>query len=184
AGDLVNDQGAILVGNDLTIAANAAGARNNSLTNISGLIQAGRDVAITTANLTNKRLSLPTWSDVVVSADEIAKFILNPETWGKPLGHIFVNADTNMPFNLYPGEDPAGIEWMAQLYGVITFADGTSYRTQSLQSYDENTPWKWGDSLHSNSEMMNWLRAHYPTDADGNIILTPDLQSKAVIIVN
>ncbi|KAB2721479.1 hypothetical protein F9L02_23245, partial [Brucella intermedia] len=184
AGDLVNDQGAILVGNDLTIAANAAGARNNSLTNISGLIQAGRDVSITTANLTNKRLGLPTWSDVVVSADELAKFILNPETWGKPFGHIFGNAETNMPFNLYPGEDPVGYEVMQLLYGVITFADGTSYRTRSLESYDENTPWKWGDSLHSNSEMMNWLRAHYPTDADGNIILTPDLQSKAVIIVN
>lgn len=183
-GNILNDQGAILVEQDLTIAANASGGRNQSITNISGLIKAGRDATITTANLTNKRSSVPTWSDVVISNDEIAKFVLNPETWGKPLGHIFVNSNTNAPLNLYPGEDYAGLEWMAQLYGVITFADGTSYRTNSLQSYDENTPWKWGDSLDSVAEMRSWLRKHYPTDADGNIILTPDLQSKSVIIVN
>nr|WP_266019353.1 hemagglutinin repeat-containing protein [Brucella intermedia] len=184
AGDLLNDQGAILVGQDLTIAANAAGARNNSITNVSGLIKAERDATITTAKLTNRRSAAPTWSDVVVSNDEIVKFMLNPATWGKPLGHIFVNSNTNAPLNLYPGEDYAGLEWMAQLYGVITFADGTSYRTQSLQSYEENTPWKWGKSLDSVSEMQNWLRKRYPTYANGNIILTPDLQSKSVIVVN
>ncbi|WP_374883597.1 hemagglutinin repeat-containing protein, partial [Brucella rhizosphaerae] len=184
AGDLLNDQGAILVGNDLTIAANANGERNQSITNVSGLIKAGRDADITTANLTNKRSTVPTWSTVVVSNDAIAKFELNPETWGKPLGHIFVNSNTNAPLNLYPGEDYAELAWMAQLYGVITFADGTSYRTRSLQSYEENTPWKWGDSLSSVQAMRNWLLSRYPGDGKGNILLTPDLQSKSVIIVN
>lgn len=184
AGDLLNDQGAILVGNDLTIAANANGERNQSITNVSGLIKAGRDADIATANLTNKRSTVPTWSTVVVSNDAIAKFELNPETWGKPLGHIFVNSNTNAPLNLYPGEDYAELAWMAQLYGVITFADGTSYRTRSLQSYEENTPWKWGDSLSSVQAMRNWLLSRYPGDGKGNILLTPDLQSKSVIIVN
>ncbi|QWK81321.1 hemagglutinin repeat-containing protein [Ochrobactrum sp. BTU1] len=184
AGDLLNDQGAILVGQDLIIAANSSGGRNQSITNISGLIKAERDATITTANLTNKRSTVPTWSTVVVSNDAIAKFELNPETWGKPLGHIFVNPATNAPLNLYPGEDYAELAWMAHLYGVITFADGTSYRTRSLQSYEENTPWIWGDSLHSVGEMRSWLLSHYMGDGQGNILLTPDLQSKSVIIVN
>ncbi|MFK4823108.1 hemagglutinin repeat-containing protein, partial [Ochrobactrum quorumnocens] len=184
AGDLLNDQGAILVGQDLIIAANSSGGRNQSITNVSGLIKAERDATITTANLTNKRSTVPTWSTVVVSNDAIAKFELNPETWGKPLGHIFANSATNAPLNLYPGEDYAELAWMAQLYGVITFADGTSYRTQSLQSYDENTPWNWGKSLDSVAEMRSWLLSRYPGDGKGNILLTPDLQSKSVIIVN
>ncbi|ASV87933.1 filamentous hemagglutinin family N-terminal domain protein (plasmid) [Ochrobactrum quorumnocens] len=184
AGDLLNDQGAILVGQDLIIAANSSGGRNQSITNVSGLIKAERDATITTANLTNKRSSVPTWSTVVVSNDAIAKFELNPETWGKPLGHIFANSATNAPLNLYPGEDYAELAWMAQLYGVITFSDGTSYRTQSLQSYDENTPWNWGKSLDSVAEMRSWLLSRYPGDGKGNILLTPDLQSKSVIIVN
>lgn len=82
--------------------------------------------------------------------------MLNPATWGKPLGHIFVNSDTNAPLNLYPGEDYAGLEWMSQLYGVITFADGTSYRTRSLASYEENVPWNWGDSLHGVEAMKRF----------------------------
>lgn len=185
AGDLLNDQGAILVGNDLTIAANAAGGRNNSITNVSGLIKAGRDATITTANLTNRRISTPTWSTVVVANDAISKFELNPATWGKPLGALFNDPRTSLPLDMY-GDVPrasAG-EWMSQLYGVITFADGTSYRTRSLASYEENVPWNWGDSLHGVEAMKRFLKEHYPTDADGNIILTPDLQSKAVIIVN
>lgn len=184
AGDLLNDQGAILVGKDLTIAANDNRDRNRSVTNVSGLIKAENDISIITANLTNKRLSVPTWSDVVISQDEITKFILNPETWGKPLGHIFVDPETNAPINLYPGEDYAGLEWLEQLYGVVKFADGTSYRTRSLQAYEENSPWIWGDSLHGDLAMQAWLRSRYPTDAVGNIVLTPDLQSKSVIIVN
>jgi filamentous hemagglutinin len=184
AGDLVNDQGAIITGRDLTIAADASGGRNQSITNTSGLIKAGRDATITTANLVNERASAPTWSDVVVSDNETTKFELNPETWGKPLGHLFIRPDSYVPFNLYPGEDPAGIEWMAELYGVITFADGTSYRTRSLAAYEENTPWKWGSNRDGVGSMSDFLRDHYPTDANGNIILTPDLQPKAILIVN
>jgi len=83
AGDLVNDQGAILVGNDLTIAADASGNRNASVTNISGFIQAGRDVAITTANLTNRRRYVPTWSDAMTTRPGITRAIMTalPPCW-------------------------------------------------------------------------------------------------------
>ncbi|KAB2715662.1 hypothetical protein, partial [Brucella intermedia] len=161
-------------------------ARNNSLTNISGLIQAGRDVSITTANLTNKRLGLPTWSDVVVSADELAKFILNPETWGKPFGALFVDPDTSLPLDAY-GDDverATTAEWMSQLYGILILADGSSYRTRSFVYNDDNTPWDYAGNHDSVASMLAALRKFYPTDADGNIILTPDLQSKLILIVN
>ncbi|OJY04697.1 MAG: hypothetical protein BGP07_12995, partial [Rhizobiales bacterium 63-22] len=185
AGDLVNDQGAVLVGNDLTIAADAAGGRNRSVTNVSGLIRAGRDAVITTANLTNKRISTPTWSTYIISNDEIVKFELNPETWGKPLGQLFNNPQADGPINLYPGEELARTsEWQDKLYGVVTFDDGTSYHTRGYAPYDSNIPWKWGDNLHDVGEMKSFLRKHYPTDADGNIILSPDLQPKAFIVIN
>jgi len=186
AGDLLNDQGAILVGQDLTIAANADGARNSSITNVSGLIKAERDATITTANLTNRRSSVPTWSDVVVSNDEIVKFILNPETWGKPLGALFVDPKTGLPLDAY-GEDverATTAEWMSQLYGVITLADGTSYRTRPFVYSDDNTPWDYVGNYKSVEAMLAALGKYYPTDADGNIILTPDLQSKMILIVN
>ena len=186
AGDLLNDQGAILIGNDLTIAADANGGRNASLTNVSGLIQAGRDASIITANLTNKRLSIPTWSDVVVSADDIIKFILNPDTWGEPLGALFVDPATGLLLDAY-GDDverATTAEWMSQLFGIITLADGTSYRTRAFIYGDDNTPWDYIGNYHSAASMLAALKSFYPTDADGNIILTPDLISKMILIVN
>ena len=186
AGDLLNDQGAILIGKDLAIAADASGNRNASLTNISGLIQAGRDASIITANLTNKRLSTPTWSDVVVSADETVSFVINPDTWGKPLGALFVDPATGLPLDAY-GEDVERAttgEWMSQLYGIITLADGTSYRTRPFIYGDDNTPWDYIGNYHSAASMLAALQKFYPTDADGNIILTPDLQSRMILIVN
>ena len=70
AGTLTNNQGAILAGNDLTIAGSALAQRNQATTNISGLIQAGGDISILTSNLTNRTTATPSVNrNVLISSD-------------------------------------------------------------------------------------------------------------------
>lgn len=184
AGDLLNDQGAILVGNDLAIAANAQGGRNRSITNVSSLIKAERDASIITANLTNKRLFMPGWSDSIVSNDQTYKFDLNPETWGKPLGALYWNTGVGPSLGVYEGNPrPDANEWAYKLYGVVTLADGTSYRTRSLGD-DGAKPWFFEADWSRVRSMVGRLNTLYGEYArDGKIVLTPELQNKFVIFV-
>ena len=127
AGDIVNDQGAILVGNDLTIAADASGNRNASLTNISGLIQAGRDASITTANLTNKRLSTPTITTYSVSEGDSVAFLV-PKLFEKAKQDGFLAV-----FDGYAGYIEGAYVVAKGLRddakGYLTLADGTTYHS-------------------------------------------------------
>ena len=182
AGDLVNDQGAILAGHNMTIAGDANGARNRSLTNISGLIQADNDVSILTSNLTNKRLTTPTIERIQVTNDEITKFTLNPETWGKPIAQLFDARDKSVRFDFYPDEErQTGDKWFAMLYGVTTLGDGTSYRTRGITAPDWNMPWIRRGALDSEAEMAAWLKQTQPLNADGSPLLDPSLPVKSLL---
>lgn len=176
AGDLLNDQGAILVGNDLTIAANANGGRNNSITNISGLIKAGRDAAITTANLTNKRLYVPGFTTVKLDPTTLATFILNPEVADQPFMHLYQGANDDKPSDyLFP--DLPRQQWedyQDRLWSQATLADGTSYRA-----------WTWVSSQGPTSSegIRDWIANRVPRDADGNVLLDPNNPSKYFVVV-
>ncbi|MGU3400492.1 hemagglutinin repeat-containing protein [Brucellaceae bacterium D45D] len=176
AGDLLNDQGAILVANDLTIAANANGRRNNSITNISGLIKAGRDAAITTANLTNKRLYVPGFTTVKLDPMTLATFILNPEVADQPFMHLYQGANDDKPSDyLFP--DLPRQQWedyQDRLWSQATLADGTSYRA-----------WTWVSSQGPTSSegIRDWIANRVPRDADGNVLLDPNNPSKYFVVV-
>ncbi len=184
AGNLLNDQGAIMAGHDLAIAAGATGAKSQSVTNISGLIRAENDVSIVTESLTNRRLTTPTWENVLVSDGDIIKFQINPEAAGKPVAQLFQVVDDKPWLKFYPDLPKLGYEWASQLYGVITLADGSSYRTRGITAPDGNMPWNWGDSLHSDAEMIDWLSKRTPKNPDGTPFLDPVNPTKAVILHN
>lgn len=172
AGDLLNDQGAILVGNDLTIAANAVGGRNNSITNVSGLIQAGRDAVITTANLTNRRISTPTWSTYDVSSGVISGFELNPYVRDKPFAYLETQ-DQNA-YQLYPGVNPPlWSEYEPLLWSQAVLGDGSSYRAWTWTS--ENGPTEVGP-------IYRWILNKVPKGPDGKPIIDPDNPSKHFIV--
>lgn len=73
-GVLANDQGAIVAGRDLTIAGSASGARNAAVINSSGLISAGRNMSIVTANLRNERTVAPTYTTQVSSNALVSEY--------------------------------------------------------------------------------------------------------------
>ncbi|WP_405044730.1 hemagglutinin repeat-containing protein [Phyllobacterium sp. 1468] len=191
AGNLTNDQGAIMAGHDLAIAAGANGAKNQSINNISGLIRAENDVSILTENLTNKRLTTPTWENVLVSNGDVVKFQINPETWGKPVGLLFNEPNVNSwqtfmadpeAQRLFKGiERPLNTnEWFAKLYGVITLVDGSSYRTRGITAPDKNMPWIWRNNLEPNQAMIVWLKKTQPLNPDGSLRLDPKEPTKSV----
>lgn len=172
AGDLLNDQGAILVGQDLTIAANAAGARNNSITNVSGLIQAGRDAVITTTNLTNRRISTPTWSTYDVSSGVISGFELNPYVRDKPFAYL--ETEDQNAYQLYPGVNPPlWSEYEPLLWSQAVLGDGSSYRAWTWTS--ENGPTEVGP-------IYRWILNRVPKGPDGKPIIDPNNPSKYFIV--
>ncbi|KAB2793096.1 hemagglutinin [Brucella anthropi] len=172
AGDLLNDQGAILVGNDLTIAANAAGGRNISITNVSGLIQAGRDAVITTANLTNRRISTPTWSTYDVSSGVVSGFELNPYVRDKPFAYLMTQVQND--YQLYPGiNPPLWSEYEPLLWSQAVLGDGSSYRAWTWTS--ANGPTEIGP-------IYRWIKDRVPKDANGVPILDPNNPSKYFIV--
>ncbi|GLQ98656.1 hemagglutinin repeat-containing protein [Dyella mobilis] len=71
-GDLLNRDAMLYTLGDLAIAADASGARNRSVTNLSGDIEAGGDIAIATQQLTNQRRVFDT-SIYTLSPDEQAQ---------------------------------------------------------------------------------------------------------------
>lgn len=185
AGDLINDQGAILAGRDLTIAGDADGERAGLVRNISGMISADRDMAIKATDLENIRSVAPTMQTVQLSNDEIIKFVLNPATWGQPLGAVYANPKTSVQLDLYPDNPRPGTdEWLYQLYGIITLPDGSSYRTRPFIFGEDNSPWTFVGKAHSTAAMEAALKDFYQTDANGHIIVTPELQSKFIEIIN
>ncbi|WP_405048052.1 hemagglutinin repeat-containing protein [Rhizobium miluonense] len=174
AGTLTNDQGAILAGNDLTIAGSTITQRNGATTNISGLIQAGRDMSILTSNLTNKRSTTPTWvtGQLVSSGDVAGTFVLNPDVAGKPFAYL-ETSDQNI-FQLYPGIDPpAWQDYQPLLWSQATLADGTSYHAWTWTS--ANGPVLVGP-------IFDWIKARVPKDANGNPVLDPNNPSKYFIV--
>ncbi|MGN6451038.1 MAG: beta strand repeat-containing protein, partial [Brucella intermedia] len=178
AGDLLNDQGAILVGQDLTIAANAAGGRNNSITNVSGLIKAERDATIITANLTNKRLYVPGLTNVRYDPTTFATFLLNPELWDKPVQQLYQgwNDDTEDDKILFP--DLGRQDWedyKDRLWGEAVLADGSSFRA-----------WNWISAVGptGSRDIRNWIASKLPQDANGKPIIDPNNPSKHFIVNN
>jgi len=174
-GDLVNDQGAIVVGRDLTIAADAAGGRNHSITNISGLIQAGNDVSLVTDNLTNKRLNLPGLKSVRIDSDTLAAFRLNQAVAGQPFMQLYQGSNDDDPSDyLFP--DLPRQQWEAyqdKLWSVASLADGTSFRA-----------WTWITEVgpSSSDSIRDWIQTRVPRDANGNITLDPNNPSKYFIV--
>ncbi|MBB3571831.1 hemagglutinin repeat-containing protein [Rhizobium sp. BK491] len=71
AGTLTNDQGAILAGNNLTIAGATPAERNTAVVNTAGLIQSGGDMSILTTSLVNGPLSSPAITRNVLISDTI-----------------------------------------------------------------------------------------------------------------
>ncbi|QRM39230.1 filamentous hemagglutinin N-terminal domain-containing protein [Rhizobium rhizogenes] len=173
-GVLTNEQGAILAQNDLSIQGTAAGQRNGGVTNISGLIQAGRDMSILTSNLTNKRSTTPTWTTgvPVSSGGVVGTFVLNPDVAGKPFAYL-ETSDQNM-FQLYPGIDPpAWQDYQPLLWSQATLADGTSYHA-----------WTW-TSANGPTEVRpiyNWIKDRVPKDANGNPVLDANDPSRYFIV--
>ncbi|WP_269245861.1 hemagglutinin repeat-containing protein [Rhizobium sp. AG207R] len=174
AGTLTNNQGAILAGNDLTIAGSSLSQRNAATTNISGLIQAGGDISILTSNLTNQRLTTPTWTTgvLVSSGAVVGTFVLNPAVAGQPFAYL-ETSDQNI-FQLYPGIDPpAWQDYQPLLWSQATLADGTSYHA-----------WTW---TSANGPVLvrpiyDWILARVPKDANGNPVLDPNNPSKYFIV--
>ncbi|WP_245459347.1 MULTISPECIES: hemagglutinin repeat-containing protein [unclassified Rhizobium] len=174
AGTLTNDQGAILAGNDLTIAGSTITQRNGATTNISGLIQAGGDMSILTTNLTNKRSTTPTWvtGQLVSSGNVVGTFVLNPDVAGKPFAYL-ETVDQNI-FQLYPGIDPpAWQDYQPLLWSQATLADGTTYHAWTWTS--ANGPVLVGP-------IFDWIKARVPKDANGNPVLDPNNPSKYFIV--
>ena len=174
AGTLTNNQGAILAGDDLTIAGSSLSQRNGATTNISGLIQAGGDISILTSNLTNKRLTTPTWTtgQLVSSGSVVGTFVLNPGVAGQPFAYL-ESTDQNM-FQLYAGVDPGLFsDYQPLLWSVATLADGTSYHA-----------WTWisGNGPTEVQPIFDWIKARVPTDANGNPVLDPNNPSRYFIV--
>ncbi|GAJ96495.1 hypothetical protein RRH01S_22_01050, partial [Rhizobium rhizogenes NBRC 13257] len=174
AGTLTNDQGAILAGDDLTIAGSTLTQRNQATTNISGLIQAGGDMSILTSNLTNKRSTTPTWTTgvLVSSGGVVGTFVLNPDVAGKPFAYL-ETSDQNM-FQLYPGIDPpAWQDYQPLLWSEATLADGTSYHA-----------WTW-TSANGPTEVRpiyDWILARVPKDGNGTPVLDANNPSRYFIV--
>ncbi len=174
AGTLTNNQGAILAGNDLTIAGSTLSQRNAATTNISGLIQAGGDMSILTSNLTNQRLTTPTWTTgvLVSSGAVVGTFVLNPAVAGQPFAYL-ETSDQNI-FQLYPGIDPpAWQDYQPLLWSQATLADGTSYHAWTWTSAN-------GPTLVR--PIYDWILARVPKDAAGNPVLDPNNPSKYFIV--
>ncbi|WP_246720259.1 hemagglutinin repeat-containing protein [Rhizobium leguminosarum] len=172
-GVLTNDQGAIISGNDLKIAGAVSGQRNAGVTNISGLIQAGNDMSILTANLTNRRVVTPQWTTgTLVSSGVVSGFTLNPVAAGLPFGYL-ETADQNM-YQLYAGVDP-GLwqDYQPLLWSKATLADGTTYRA-----------WTWisADGPEKVEPIIDWIRARVPRDANGNPVVDPNNPSRYFIV--
>ncbi|WP_309550706.1 hemagglutinin repeat-containing protein, partial [Rhizobium rhizogenes] len=174
AGTLTNNQGAILAGNDLTIAGSTLTQRNQATTNISGLIQAGGDMSILTSNLTNERSTTPTWTTgvLVSSGGVVGTFVLNPDVAGKPFAYL-ETSDQNM-FQLYPGIDPpAWQDYQPLLWSEATLADGTSYHA-----------WTW-TSANGPTEVRpiyDWILARVPKDGNGTPVLDANNPSRYFIV--
>ncbi|RWX14329.1 filamentous hemagglutinin N-terminal domain-containing protein [Rhizobium hidalgonense] len=172
-GVLTNNQGAIISGNDLTIAGVTALQRNAEVTNVSGLIQAGNDMSILTSNLTNERAATPQWTTGnLVSSGVVSGFTLNPVAAGMPFGYL-ETADQNM-FQLYAGVDP-GLwqDYQPLLWSKATLADGTTYRA-----------WTWisADGPEKVTPIIDWIRARVPRDANGNPVVDPNNPSRYFIV--
>ncbi|SCB52324.1 hemagglutinin repeat-containing protein [Rhizobium lusitanum] len=174
AGTLTDNQGAILAGNDLTIAGSSLSQRNGATTNISGLIQAGGDISILTSNLTNKRSTTPTWvtGQLISSGNVVGTFVLNPAVAGQPFAYL-ETSDQNI-FQLYPGiNPPAWQDYQPLLWSQATLADGTSYHAWTWTS--ANGPVLVGP-------IFDWIKARVPKDANGNPVLDPNNPSKYFIV--
>jgi len=172
AGNLTNNQGAIVVGDDLDIAGGTATQRNHALTNISGMTRSGGDLSILTDNLTNQRLTTPTWSNVLVSSGLASGFTLNPGVAGLPFAYM-ESEEQNM-FQLYPGMNPPQFsDYQPLLWSVATLSDGTSYHA-----------WTWisGNGPTAVGPIFNWIRDRVPKDANGNPILDPNNPSRYFIV--
>lgn len=172
-GVLTNNQGAILSGNDLTIAGVTALQRNAAVTNVSGLIQAGNDMSILTSNLTNRRAVTPQWTTAtLVSSGVVSGFTLNPVAAGLPFGYL-ETADQNM-YQLYAGVDPAlWQDYEPLLWSKATLADGTVYHA-----------WTWisADGPEKVGPIIDWIRDRVPRDANGNPVVDPNNPSRYFIV--
>jgi filamentous hemagglutinin len=176
-GDIVNDQGAILAGRDLKIAATDTGSKNRSVTNISGTIRAENNAGIFTEKLTNRRLKAPKWTrSVPVSADVVTKFELNPDMLGKPYAQLFAHMNGTGYELLYKGvPKQSTAENLPKLWSQVMNSDGSTFRSWT---------WKSDGKGRSKTRVVDWLRGNVPRDDKGNLILDPNNTSRVYAIHN
>ncbi|MGE6785892.1 hemagglutinin repeat-containing protein, partial [Ensifer adhaerens] len=173
-GDIVNDRGAIMAGGDLTITGATADRNGASLTNISGLIQAGSDVSIRTDRLVNRRVANPTFTrDILVASDVVSGFKLNAAVASRPFAHLFYgsNGDERWLYQDLPKQYWQDYE--NDLWSEVKLADGSSLRAWTWQS--SGGP-RWSDNI------LGWIQAHAPRDANGNLVIDPNNPSKYFIL--
>jgi filamentous hemagglutinin len=175
AGNLTNDQGAIITGDNLLIAGASPTQRNHALTNISGMIRSGGDLSILTDNLSNQRLTAPSWATRSVGSTVVSGFRLNPAVAGKPFAHLF-NGSNDDDWWLYQ-ELGLPKQYLAnysnQLWSVASTADGTSWRANTWISSAGPT---WSDNIR------DWLIDNAPRNSSGDLVLNPNNPSRFYLV--
>ncbi|WP_245519334.1 hemagglutinin repeat-containing protein [Neorhizobium sp. JUb45] len=170
---LVNEQGAIMSERDLDIAAAADGSASQRVENLSGLIQAGRNIALNAAVFSNRRLVNPTWTtDNLVSSQTSGAFRLNAAVAARPFMHLFYgpNNDSQWLYQDLPRQN--WDDYKDDLWSEVRLADGSSFRA-----------WTWisSEGPTKSANILNWVRSHAPRDANGNLVIDPNNPSKIFV---
>ncbi|PRA73863.1 filamentous hemagglutinin, partial [Ochrobactrum sp. MYb29] len=144
-GNILNDQGAILTGNDLAFANAAGNGKNASLVNRKGLVQSGRNLSILTSLLKNEASGDPVIGNRQENGKrrsfeqpDQAQELLDNDT---PMrGRLFYDARENIKWGRggcsEKHGDPCDVTWLDKglwntkedTYGHITLPDGTVYK--------------------------------------------------------
>ncbi|PRA81766.1 hypothetical protein CQ054_19985, partial [Ochrobactrum sp. MYb29] len=144
-GNILNDQGAILTGNDLAFANAAGNGKNASFVNRNGLVQSGRNLSILTSHLKNEASGEPVIGERQEQGPR--RSFEQPqhaqELWDNdtPMrGRLFYDARENIKWGRggcsEKRGDPCDVTWLDKglwnskedTYGHITLPDGTVYK--------------------------------------------------------
>lgn len=144
-GNILNDQGAILSGNDLAFANAAGNGKNASLVNRAGLIQSGRDLSVLTSYLKNEANGDPVVGERQENGQrysfgqpEHAEELWDNDTLMR--GRLFYDPSEDVKWGRggcrYKNGDPCDVTWLdkglwntkEETYGYVTLPDGTIYK--------------------------------------------------------
>ena len=144
-GNILNDQGAILSGNDLAFANAAGNGKNGSLVNRAGLIQSGRDLSVLTSYLKNEANGDPVVGERQENGQrysfgqpEHAEELWDNDTLMR--GRLFYDPSEDVKWGRggcrYKNGDPCDVTWLdkglwntkEETYGYVTLPDGTIYK--------------------------------------------------------